>query len=202
MTAVEQLFGLILAIGFIFLGYQVYLLPQRRPKKRYFSLMTEADRRIPFRPGWVWIYSVAYYPFILSLTFFVQSWHEYFFIVSSFFFLILTQVLIAFLFPVKTPKHWREYVPRSYAEKMLSFVQRVDQGGNCFPSMHVAVAVFCALYMSVLGDASHLLIIAAWGATVLISISTVLTKQHFVLDLPAGALHAIACFYLFNTVTG
>ncbi len=77
----------------------------------------------------------------------------------------------------------------------LSVLQRVDAAGNACPSLHVATAVFSAIWLSRL---LHALRAAAsarlvnWAWLLLIVYSTLAIKQHVVLDVVAGALLGLA----------
>ncbi|WP_227267723.1 phosphatase PAP2 family protein [Roseobacter weihaiensis] len=168
--------------------------------RRYYSLLIVLDQRIRFEPVWVWIYTVAYYPFILSLVFMVSNWREYTYIASSFFFMLALQATIAMIFPVKTPFEWREYHLETISRRLLSVVQRIDRGGNCFPSMHVSVAVLSAMHMHMIWDVTITVSAVIWLFPALVSLSTIYTKQHFVLDVPAGVLHAVVCFVAFDNI--
>jgi membrane-associated phospholipid phosphatase len=61
-------------------------------------------------------------------------------------------------------------------------VQRFDARSNSFPSMHVSVAVLTAFHLQ-----PHLGLLAL-AFPGLIALSCLFTKQHYFLDLPAGAL--------------
>ena len=73
----------------------------------------------------------------------------------------------------------------------LAVLQRVDAAGNACPSLHVASAVFSAIWLSRLlrelrAAASARLL--NWGWLILIVYSTLAIKQHVVLDAVAGGL--------------
>jgi membrane-associated phospholipid phosphatase len=68
----------------------------------------------------------------------------------------------------------------------------VDRPVNCVPSLHVANACVCALALQREGSTWH------YGAPVwlaLIMLSTLTTKQHFVIDVLAGVLLAAFSFW-------
>ena len=74
-------------------------------------------------------------------------------------------------------------------------LQGVDASGNACPSMHVAVAIFSALWVERMlrgAGAPRALrwLNAAWFAA--IAYSTLAIKQHVVLDVVAGAALGIA----------
>ena len=102
------------------------------------------------------------------------------------------QMLFFWLFPVSTPPHWRNINPgKTPSEWFLQFVQKFDQSSNCFPSMHVSVAMLTALHaMPVMGGWAFLF-------PVLIAISCIFTKQHYLIDLPAGAALGAFAYWLY-----
>lgn len=179
-------------------GYQIYFLPQRINFKSPRRLLLSLDNKIPFSPKWVWVYSFLYYPFIISTILTINDFRQFGYTSVNFVILLLTQVLIAFLFPVKTPDHWRFYDPNnSISEKFLSIVHSVDKGGNCFPSMHIAVATLSSLHiMHNLHDQYGYAAYGIFVMPILIAISTLFTKQHYLVDIPAGGALAAAIFSL------
>ena len=194
----DALIAFSLAALLIVGGYQIYFLPQKYPLRGPASLLLEMDRRIPFRPGWVWVYSLLYYPFVVSTILTIRDFRQFAYTAANFTILLTTQVTIAFLFPVKTPAHWRIYdAENSISERFLSVVHSVDKGGNCFPSMHIAVATLSALHIANnLHDTLGISACVVFVLPVLIAISTLFTKQHYILDIPAGVGLAFAVFML------
>ncbi len=186
-----------IAILMIVGGYQFYFLPQKYKFRRPQSLITPIDRVIPFRPAWVWVYSGLYYPFILSIIVTIDDFRHFSYTAFNFFLLLVVQIFIAFIVPVKTPDSWRQFDPNnSVSERFLSLVHHYDKGGNCFPSMHVAVAMLAALHLFVnIGHENGFLSALVVVGTGLILLSTLFTKQHFFMDIPAGACLAIIVFW-------
>jgi|GEM_PF-224883 len=195
----EIIYAFLVAALLIVAGYQIYFLPQRIPVKRAkIGKASIVDERIPFRPHWVWIYSFAYYPFVLSAILTLSSIREFYFICISYVGLLFSHVTISFFYPIRTPDDWRSYGGTSNSVRFLKFVQHVDRGGNCFPSMHVAVAVLTAIHITANGyDRAGYLIFLVWFFPILISASALYTKQHFAADVLPGFALAIFgyCFY-------
>jgi membrane-associated phospholipid phosphatase len=83
------------------------------------------------------------------------------------------------------------FVPQGFSDGLLQWIYEVDTGWNAFPSLHVGhstlVALLCWKYRR------SLFPVAAAGS-LLISASTVLIKQHYVVDIPGGILLAWFCF--------
>ncbi len=75
------------------------------------------------------------------------------------------------------------------SETFLAWVQAVDPPGNVFPSLHVALTTALAVILR--ADRPRLGAVA-FVMAVLLALSTLTTKQHFVLDVLAGWLIAWA----------
>jgi membrane-associated phospholipid phosphatase len=107
--------------------------------------------------------------------------------------LLALQMLFFVFFPVETPEKWRALNQgRGKSERFLAFVRRFDGASNCFPSMHVSVATLTALHLqSALGPWVFLF-------PVLIALSCLFTKQHYLVDLPAGAALGWISFVCFQ----
>ena len=184
MPKTEIAASLVLSVVLIVGGYQFYFFTQRHPLRRPRIWNSPIDERIPFRPGWSWVYSFLYYPAILYLNLIADSASHFVMMAFSFILLLFMQVACFTVYPVATPPHWRE-PPKgpeaSAGQRFLDFVQSFDADTNCFPSMHVSVATLTACHAySSLGPVVILF-------PVLIGISCVFTKQHYLADLLPGA---------------
>ncbi|QMT39502.1 phosphatase PAP2 family protein [Neisseria shayeganii] len=182
MTAIDYMVNLVLS-GILIVGaYQFYFFTQRHPVRAARQFHSAWDERIPFVPWWSWIYSFLYYPAILYLNWLVSDARQFTLLAFSFLMLLFMQMLFFWLLPVSTPAHWRSInTGKTASEKFLLFVQKFDQSSNCFPSMHVSVAMLTALH------AAPSLGPAAFAFPLLIALSCLFTKQHYLIDLPAGA---------------
>ena len=77
----------------------------------------------------------------------------------------------------------------------FAMLQGVDAAGNACPSMHVAVAIFTAVWIDHLlrqARSPALLRMLNWAWFAAIAYSTLAVKQHVVLDVAAGALLGMA----------
>jgi len=181
---------------FLIVGvYQFYFWCQRNPMRASRGLELPLDAWIPFRPGWVWIYSFLYYPAILYTNLVVESPRHYTHLVVSYILLLVAQMVFFLLFPVVTPEDWRASAAgptASASERFLALVQRFDGRSNSFPSMHTSVATLTALHLyPALGT-------WVFGFPLLIGLSCLFTKQHYVIDVPAGAALGWATFRVFG----
>jgi hypothetical protein len=80
---------------------------------------------------------------------------------------------------------YENFNPDSTPGYFLAVFQRISKPFNAFPSMHVSYCLFSAL--AVWGYGSHGIgfVMIAWA--VLVALSTLLTKQHHIVDVLAGA---------------
>jgi len=190
MTTADYIIHLTLSVVLIIGGYQFYFWCQRNQLKEPRQLRSPFDDLIPFRPRWVWIYSFLYYPMILYTNLIVGSAQQFTYLATSYLLLLAFQMAFFLAFPVTTPESWRTCnQERSYSERFLAFVQRLDARSNSFPSMHVSVATLTALHLHPsLGT-------AVLSFPVLIALSCLFTKQHYIADVPAGAALGWVAFH-------
>ena len=73
-------------------------------------------------------------------------------------------------------------------------MQHFDASSNCFPSLHVSVATLAACLA--FGEVGWAVVLFP----VLIAVSCVFTKQHYLIDLPIGALLGLFVFLLYRQV--
>lgn len=197
MAPIDYIFNLILSVFLIIGVYQFYFWCQRHTVIEPRGLGLALDDWIPYWPSWVWIYSFLYYPIILYINLVVDSSREFNHLVISYVMLLAFQLVFFMLFPVATPERWRRCnMRRSWSERFLAFVQDFDDRTNSFPSMHCSVAMLTALHLFPYLGA------IAFVFPVLISLSCVFTKQHFVIDVPAGIALGWFTYELFGLLAG
>jgi hypothetical protein len=193
VKAQDYLVNLVLSVILIVGTYQFYFLTQRRPLRQARSFSSPIDERIPFWPAWAWVYSFLYYPAILYLNWIVANARQFTLMAFSYIALLFMQMACFYLFPVETPTHWRHVnTGRKASEKFLLFVQKFDAPSNCFPSMHVSVAMLTALHaQGTLGP-------WVFAFPLLIALSCIFTKQHYLVDLPFGALLGAVGYWIYR----
>jgi len=195
MTAADLTVNLVLSAFIIVGAYQLYFWCQRNGTRPPRELGFTVDHKIPYRPGWVWVYSFLYYPVILYINLVLATPGEFTRVAFSFLMLLAFQVVCFLGFPVTTPEHWRSINGRrNWSERFLAFVQRFDARSNSFPSMHTSVAMLAALHLH-----PHVGT-WAWSFPVLIGLSCLFTKQHYVVDVPAGAALGWGTFGLYRAI--
>ena len=182
MTGIELAVHLVLGSLLVVGGYQCYFWCQRNPQRPPRELRLGLDDRIPFWPCWVWIYGLLYWPGVLYTSWVLESPRQFVLVALSYVMLLVMHLAFFVLFPVATPESWRAINRgRTHSERFLAAYQRLDARTNAFPSMHTSVATLTALYLQ-----PHF---GPWAYAfpLLIALSCVFTKQHYLVDVPAGA---------------
>lgn len=178
---IHVVLAIILFIG----GYQPYFWCQRRTKESsswFRGNLSAIDYFIPLCPKWIWFYTLFYYPAIV-LTVANHNDHDFIMIAFSYILMLAAMCSTYLLLPIKTPTSWRAPIfGNSLSERMLVFVRSIDGSNNCFPSGHAAVTVITAYHMA---QFTGYLIALLWAIS--IHVSCLLCKQHYIIDLLAGA---------------
>jgi len=156
--------------------------------------LSVVDRSIPFDPGWVWIYQ-SVYVLVSAVPWFATATGDLNRYARGF----LLQAYIGFavflLFPVAGPRP-----ETATGDVMFRLLLSYDSPLNSLPSLHVGLAVYTVLVAArlsraMLPPAQCVGIVGAASAwCVAIAYSAIATRQHYAIDIPAGALLALLCF--------
>lgn len=183
-----------MAVVIIVGSYQFYFFFQRRHAREPIEFPSKLDERIPFRPGWVWVYSALYYPVLVLGVLSISSFRQFSYTVFSFLLLLIAQFACFYFFPVRIPARWRHFdLNQSISTRFLGLVHKFDSPVSAFPSAHVSVATLTALHLYAnLGTIFSAYAIVVFLFPVLIAVSSLFTKQHYAVDILPGAL--LGCF--------
>lgn len=162
-------------------GFQIFFWVQ--DNNHYFTtrcLKITLDDHIPFWPSWIWVYSGLFYLLVGLAAVAIRSIEEGVYVIFGGLVLLLVQSVCFLAFPCTVPPSWREYEPTRLSLRLLRFGQEIDNGRNCFPSMHCSVATYAGLVMlPTLGG-------FAYAVIALTCVSGLFVKQHQILDVLAG----------------
>lgn len=189
----ERKFLFLYVILFQMLGY--FLLNElSRGTER--TLMLPLDNLLPFIPAFSLAYVAMY--FMGFLPFFTVRNTSYLRKVAlGYIILGGISFLIFALFPVKMIRP--DFAAEHGFELLVSIIYHIDLPYNTFPSLHVIQVFFAALVVRKVnkraGNYAFLLAVP-------ISLSTLLIKQHYVLDLAAGLLIAVVGYLVFARLVG
>jgi membrane-associated phospholipid phosphatase len=171
-------------------GLVIYELIGRADLHRSTALLdTAVDRAIPLLPETTWFYEPFYVGiFVIAVIGLQSRWLFH----RALFCVIGNAVLAAIGHALVRAEYPRPVLTPPYPDlsiAFLAFVYRIDPPGNVFPSLHVAHAFVLALLLRY--DRPRLGTVALVMAC-LLAVSTLTTKQHFVADVMAGLLMALA----------
>lgn len=153
------------------------------------------DRAIPLRPVWSLIYGALYLFLIVLPIFAVRQQEQIRRTVWAYLMVWITAYVCFVLYPTVAPRPAGDVVVgEGFGEWGLRFLYDADPPYNCFPSLHVAHSFVSALTCYRLHRGVG---IGAIVAAALVGISTVYTKQHYILDVLAGALLAYVAYVIF-----
>jgi membrane-associated phospholipid phosphatase len=139
------------------------------------------DRFVPFRPQFVWLYLCVYPVFLLPfLRAGRAAMHR---LVVGYLVMFAVSYTIFLWMPVAFDRPVLAETPPDFSQWALRMVYGRDPPWNCMPSTHCAVALLAGLALWESGRA-----IGWFGlcTATCIGISTMYTKQHYIVDVVAG----------------
>jgi len=179
---------LFLTLGFYYVDWHNQLMWRRGMK--FYELNTSIDLAIPFIPQFIWIY-ILYYPVCFMPIFLIHNIDTFRRVAVSYLMEFVLAFIVFLLYPVKMIRP--VVIPDSITTKLVAILYKIDPGFNVFPSMHVANSLLVALifyrYNKTLGKFFMLI-------AVLISLSTLYIKQHYLWDVVAGIVETIFVYFI------
>lgn len=156
------------------------------------DLATPLDRRIPFVPQLALVYFSTYLFVIQPFIILTEARHFYW-MLASFGSITAVASLIHAMLPSKIERN-EILVTESMSGRMIDLFQKTCKPYGNFPSMHVALSVpVVGINFMVAGPTAGSITLI-WG--ILIAISTLYTKQHYILDVLAGLIGGILIYAL------
>ena len=179
-------------------AYALYYLTNHFPVIQPTLLpMSWVDQNTPFSPWTVLIYvsEYVYFAFVYILLKEEDNINHYLY---SYFFAQMVACFVFFFYPVAYP---RELFPiptdlPMWLQNVWTWLRKTDAPTNCLPSLHVA-SVYLSSFAFITDKQPKLF----WGFFIwatLITISTLTTKQHYLVDIVTGITLAIVCYRWFH----
>ena len=161
-----------------------------------FDLILDIDKEIPFIPEFVWVYHSLYFQIFLVMVFLVKEEHLFF---KTFWACIFSSVLLLtfyLLLPSFYPRYQIDLANMS--AQVVNFTRMLDGANNTFPSGHVVFSwlMFITMLKSKLteGRLGLVFLFMLWASG--ISLSTLVIKQHYIVDVVSGCLLAFMVYHL------
>lgn len=154
------------------------------------------DQTVPFVPETVWIYVSEYifFPVVYLTCRDVVNLNKYFY---SFLFLQVLSVVIFIVWPTTYPRELFPLTPSIDAITYFVFnsLRTADTAANCCPSLHVS-SVYLSSFIFLDEQKEKFSFFFVWGS--LIALSTLTTKQHYMIDVISGLLMAVGTYWIFH----
>jgi len=182
---------------FVLFNFTTYFLIQSFITTHKIDLLTDLDLVIPLIPGFVWIYHTLIPVIAITMIAFLKK--KELFLTTLAAFILSSLILSSFyiLLPSFYPREIFYGEPLSWTDWLYRLTQTIDGAHNTFPSGHVTYAWLIAIAIR---DCSytkkhHWLKNIFIGWAILISISTLVLKQHYIIDVVSGICLALLCYY-------
>ena len=183
----ERLWLTILAFAFYIVGY--FSLNRWFPSTESHTVATAIDTSLPLMPSWVYVYVFVYFVAFLPMAV-VANQRLFQRGVIAYLAAQFTCFVVFYTYPVEMALRQEPDAADTFAQWGLLVVHWIDGPGTCLPSLHVTAATMGALLC---WKADRLTSILALMAAALIGISTLLVKQHYIVDVVLG--FAVAFFW-------
>ncbi len=179
---------LAVTLAFFELETAAYLLVNRLSSKLpSLPLLTPADEAILMRPRALWLY-LSFVPYcLIASSDFGRAGNA-----LRIFACVFANSLVAYRSFLRTPSSYprpRVETPHEpHLQRAFDALHAVDRPSNTFPSIHVSHTVLLALLLSQRLPPKLAQAYLSWACG--ISLSTLLTKQHYLVDVTAGVIVA------------
>lgn len=178
---------LFIALVAIAINSVLYLVPNRVVLRPLVELpLTPVDTLVPFVPLTFWIY-FSDYLLVASAFMLSRTWAEVKRFARAYFALVTTGMVVHFLWPTAFPRDAFPLVGDDFTTRAFLVLRQIDLPTSCMPSMHVAGS-YLAAFSLWRQRPPYFWVWTAWATAV--AISTLTVKQHYAVDVVAGALMA------------
>lgn len=160
--------------------------------QRRLDFGTEWDRKTPYLPLFAPMYFSTYI-FVIQPFFVLSDARQFYIMLISFIAISVLSSLIHATVPSKIERV-EEVTIGGTSGWMLGLFQKTCKPYGNFPSMHVGLSVPVVAANFMAGGPAVGITILIWG--VLIALSTLFTKQHYIVDVLAGMTGGAAIFIL------
>ena len=148
------------------------------------------EKTIPFMDWTIWIYMSSYIYVALAFILLRQKENMNHVFYAQMLFLLIAMVFF-FIYPTAYPRPSVEY--NGTAGSMVNFLYLMDTPNNAMPSLHITLTFLAGF--GFLKERRHLFpLFMVWA--ILISVSTLTVKQHYLWDILAGFVLAIAFYWI------
>jgi membrane-associated phospholipid phosphatase len=179
----------------------IYFLIQSIITVNHYDLLSLTDTQIPFIPEFIWVYHTIIPVTVVTCFILFQKKDLFLSMIYSNIIAGIILCLFYIFFPSFYPRP--EIVDTGgLSNALVELTRAIDGAHNTFPSGHVTFSWMLAFYvgLSQKGKQHSMLKYAYFCWAILISISTLTLKQHYLIDVVSGVALAGIIFYIFKNV--
>ena len=182
---------IVLSVGFLLFFELYYPLNAFTASRETWKPLTALDEAAPFIPAFVFAYVSIYYISVVPAFLFRSRWVLRRAIVAYTTMSVIS-FIIFLLFPVEMVLRPQLVEGESFASWLLAMIYAVDHPYNCCPSLHVGLALMGAFTIDCVDKRFGRI---AWAIAFLVCISTLVIKQHYIIDVIVGYVVAYGSFW-------
>lgn len=186
---------LLLVIAVVMQSLVYFLTKPFTHDMEHLSIPLPFENSIPFAPEWVTIYAATFFFWMIGLAVAMKQERELSFKLFSALY-IAQLICFAFFVAMPTVIDRPEITGTAYYDRLLAQIYAADEPTNLFPSMHCMLSYIVFRGLMYCPEVKKPYVVAAGVLTALICASTVLIKQHFLLDVFAGIVLGELVLYL------
>lgn len=168
-------------------------IPELMPGRTLHAPELSLDHTVPLKPAWALVYG-SLYGFLIGLPVLVVRQEEHIRRTVRAYLVVWIVAYVCFLlYPTIAPRP-AMVLGEGFAVWSLRSLYGADPPYNCFPSLHVAHSFVSALTCFRIHRGVG---VAAVFCASLVAVSTLYTKQHYILDVIAGVFLACVAYVVF-----
>ncbi|MDA8792897.1 phosphatase PAP2 family protein [Bacteriovoracaceae bacterium] len=151
------------------------------------------DLKIPKIPAFIFFYILSYPLVFISFALIRKSNEQFVNFSLSFLLVSLCSIFIFLIFPNGILRNTSWIPLSSFFHTPFKLLWILDKPTNCFPSLHVSTAFVCCIYLGKIYENKKwsLLFLAC-----LITVSTMMIRQHLFIDVLGGTTLAIISLFI------
>lgn len=182
--------GVVFLFGYTIPNHFHLFTPQQLP-------LTPWDRAVPLMPWTIFVYTSEYVLFVSAYFAFSHELNRNRY-VWSYFGVLLVGAFFFVFYPTTYPRN--DYpLPTDigfFTYAVFNWLRTVDNPSNCFPSMHVTCCYLTAFaFLPKEESRAKFWLYLVWSTAV--AVSTLPTKQHYIVDVVAGLVLSLAGYWVF-----
>lgn len=159
----------------------------------------EFEMQIPFIIDSIWIYIVLYPLYLIWALFGYKDIPQMNKTLFGFILLTILSCAIFLIFPVSYPRElFLLPLDNDISTILFRAMRSADKSNNCLPSLHVGLCfIFAYGYLK----ENKIKFYISFAISVIVSISTLTTKQHYIYDILTGFMISTLIYCFFSKYT-